>query len=165
VREAVFSMLHSLDAVEGARVVDLFAGSGALGIEALSRGAKEATFIDSDRAAIEAIRSNLAVLGESAAQAKVVRADVFGYLAGAPCADLVLADPPYAFDRWEALLDLLAPRAALVVAEGDLPLSERWPPPPSWETVRVKRYGSTVVVVARPNYAASPGSAPLQGST
>ena len=65
VREAMFSMLSSMDAIEGAPVVDLFAGSGALGIEALSRGAASVTFVDHDRAALAAIRANLAVLGDA----------------------------------------------------------------------------------------------------
>src|SRR5258706_7562012 len=63
VREAIFSMLASLDALEGAIVVDLFAGSGALGIEALSRGAAHATFYELDREAVAAIETNLATTG------------------------------------------------------------------------------------------------------
>ncbi|MFN2506284.1 MAG: RsmD family RNA methyltransferase, partial [Acidimicrobiales bacterium] len=63
VREAVFASLGSLGAVQGARVLDLFAGSGALGIEALSRGARSATFVDSDLRAVAAIRANLAAVG------------------------------------------------------------------------------------------------------
>ena len=59
VREAVFNSLHSLGAVEDASVLDLFAGSGALGIEALSRGAAEATFVDSDRRAVDLVQANL----------------------------------------------------------------------------------------------------------
>jgi 16S rRNA (guanine966-N2)-methyltransferase len=61
VREAMFSMLASMDALEGAVVVDLFAGSGALGIEALSRGAGRAVFVDDDRSALDAVQANLAL--------------------------------------------------------------------------------------------------------
>jgi 16S rRNA (guanine966-N2)-methyltransferase len=91
VREALFSILGD---VSGLRVLDLFAGSGALGIEALSRGASEAVFVDDDARAVEAIRRNLDAVG---ADAEVHRRDVLRYLA---CAageryDLVFVDPPY----------------------------------------------------------------------
>lgn len=93
-RETLFSMLVSrLGSLEGLRVADLFAGSGALGLEALSRGAAHVTFIENDNAAVRAIQANVAKLGADA------RADV--RLASAlklpplPAFDLVFADPPY----------------------------------------------------------------------
>jgi 16S rRNA (guanine966-N2)-methyltransferase len=91
VREALFSILAD---VTGARVLDLFAGSGALGIEALSRGAAAATFVDCDPRAIAAIRRNLEAVG---AEASVHRREVGSFLAGAGGAryDLFFADPPY----------------------------------------------------------------------
>lgn len=146
VREAVFSMLNSMDCVEGATVVDLFAGSGALGIESLSRGAAGAVMVDSSADAVAAIRENLSVLGEARDRATVVRSDVMRYLAGAPTFDLALVDPPYAYGHWPELLGLLAERAALVVAETRSPLDMG----PGWETVKVKRYGGTVVCIAQP---------------
>jgi 16S rRNA (guanine966-N2)-methyltransferase len=91
VREALFSILGPLD---GLRVLDLFAGSGALGIEALSRGAREAVFVDSDSRAIVAIRRNLEAVGSDA---PVHRRDALAYLrnaSGGPF-DLVFLDPPY----------------------------------------------------------------------
>jgi 16S rRNA (guanine966-N2)-methyltransferase len=142
----MFSMLTSMDAVEGARVLDLYAGSGALGIEALSRGAESAVFVDNDPAAVAAIRANLAVLGAGAARAAVVQADVLGYVQGAPEVDLVLADPPYTFAGWEGLLDALAGQTGLLVAE----TGHDWDPGPGWETVKVRRYGGTVVTVVQP---------------
>jgi 16S rRNA (guanine966-N2)-methyltransferase len=132
--------------LEGASVVDLFAGSGALGIEALSRGAARATLVDSDSAAVRAIRQNVQVLGPLASRATVVRADALKYALDAPYADVVLADPPYAFSGWPALLERLSPRVGMLVAE----TGSRWEPGPAWETVRVKTYGATVVTVARP---------------
>jgi 16S rRNA (guanine966-N2)-methyltransferase len=91
VREALFSMLGD---VAGARVLDLYAGSGALGIEALSRGAESAVFVDRDAAAVAAIRRNLEDLG--VAGAEVVRRDALAFLAGLePSFDLVFCDPPY----------------------------------------------------------------------
>jgi len=145
VREAVFSMLSSMDALEGAAVADLFAGSGALGIEALSRGARAAVFVDDDRSAIEAVRANLAVLGDPDADIEVRHGDALAWAGRAPALDVVFADPPYAWDRWEELLGLLRGRAALVVVESDVPRE----PGDGWETVRVKHYGSTVVTVIR----------------
>lgn len=151
VREAMFSMLGSLDAVEGATVVDLFAGSGALGIEALSRGAASATFVDFDGAAIACIQANLGVLGSPSGVASVVRGDVLRWVAGASTFDLALADPPYRWDGWAALLEALAGRAALLVAEMSADDGARWDPGPRWETVKEKRYGGTVVTVAKPH--------------
>jgi 16S rRNA (guanine966-N2)-methyltransferase len=148
----MFSMLTSMDVIEGATVVDLFAGSGALGVEALSRGAAEVTFVDNDPAARDAINANLTVLGDLAGQARVLGMDALRYASTAPSTDVVLADPPYRFDRWEELLELLAGRAALIVAEtstdGALDLEGRLGP--RWETVKVTRYGGTVVTVAQP---------------
>lgn len=90
VREALFSMLGD---VAGTRVLDLYAGSGALGIEALSRGAESATFVDRDQRAAVAIERNLASVGVDAA---VVRQDVLRFLTRAEGAyDLVFCDPPY----------------------------------------------------------------------
>jgi 16S rRNA (guanine966-N2)-methyltransferase len=146
VREAMFSMLTSMDAIEGARVLDLYAGSGALGIEALSRGAESAVFVDDDPAAVAAVRANLEVLGLAAARASVVRADALQYAASTSQVDLVLVDPPYSFDAWAPLLRALGGRAGLVVAES----GRDWEPGPEWETVKVKHYGGTVVTVVQP---------------
>lgn len=139
-------MLTSVDAVEGATVLDLYAGSGALGIESLSRGASSAVLVDSSAEAISTIRGNLAVLGEDGSRARVVRADAIQFLAGTHRFDVVLADPPYGFDRWPELLDLLVSRAGLLVAETGAP----WEPGQGWETVKVRKYGGTVVSIAQP---------------
>jgi 16S rRNA (guanine966-N2)-methyltransferase len=146
VREAVFSILTSMDLVDGAVMLDLFAGSGALGIEALSRGAAAVTFVDSDPAAQRAIRSNLAVLGDAQSRATVVQADALRYCARAPTVDVVLADPPYAYGSWTALLGLLASRTEVLVAE----TGAKWEPGPGWETVKERKYGSTLVTVVQP---------------
>ncbi|MGZ4682244.1 MAG: 16S rRNA (guanine(966)-N(2))-methyltransferase RsmD [Acidimicrobiales bacterium] len=147
VREAVFNSLHSLGAIEGATVLDLFAGSGALGIEALSRGAAHATFVDADRRSIAAVEANLAATG-LAAQATVVRSDADSVLSRAVVEgrrwDLALLDPPYAFDEWADLLTGFP--ADLVVVESDRSIE----PPPGWGVVRERRYGSTLVAVLRP---------------
>ena len=107
VRETLFSMLVSrLGSVEGLRVADLFAGSGALGFEALSRGAASATFVDQDRAAIAAIKANAARLDAL---------DRIGVMPGSALAlpkaepfDLVFADPPYAAGSGSAVVEAVA---------------------------------------------------------
>jgi 16S rRNA (guanine966-N2)-methyltransferase len=148
VREAVFNALGSLGAVDGAVVLDLFAGSGALGIEALSRGATSAHFVESDRRAAAVIEENLATLGLDD-RGVVLRRAVDVALDDVPApVDLVLADPPYAFDAWAQLLADLAPRLAddgLVVVESDRSVAL----PPGWEKVRERTYGGTVVLFAR----------------
>jgi 16S rRNA (guanine966-N2)-methyltransferase len=123
VREALFSVLGPLD---DARVLDLFAGSGALGLEALSRGARHATFVDSAPPAVSAVRANLAAIGVPAAAASVQRQDARAFLRGARGArheyDLVLLDPPY---RLAAELGReLSPLLREVVAPGGRVVSE-----------------------------------------
>jgi 16S rRNA (guanine966-N2)-methyltransferase len=149
VREAVFNILSSMDAVEGAAVIDLFAGSGALGIEALSRGAASVIFVDHDRMATEAISANLAVLGDDGRLGRVVRADALTWVRGlepGSTAGVVFADPPYAWPRWPEVLGPLATVAGLVVAETGTTVAV----PPGWETVTERRYGSTLITILRP---------------
>ena len=110
VREALFSMLGD---VGDARVLDLYAGSGALGIEALSRGAASAVFVERDAQALAAIERNLAAVG---VEATVVRQDVLRFLARADGAfDLVFCDPPY--DSASRLAGQLADRLPALCAE------------------------------------------------
>jgi 16S rRNA (guanine(966)-N(2))-methyltransferase RsmD len=145
VREALFSILAS---VEGARVLDLFAGSGALAIEALSRGAAEATFVDSGQAAVSAVRRNLASLG---IVAEVRRQRVSAFLEAARRDarqyDLVFLDPPYRHpsglgqELSRRLVPVLAPDAR-VVAESDsrAPLELE-----GLALLDERRYGSTLI--------------------
>jgi 16S rRNA (guanine966-N2)-methyltransferase len=146
VREAIFNALGSRDAVDDARVADLFAGSGALGVEALSRGAAHATFVDRDRAAREAVRRNVEACGV-ADRATIVAGTVERWLAGLGPGerfDLAFCDPPYAFDGWPGLLAAL--RADLVVVESDRPVDL----PAGWALDREARYGGTWVGFAVP---------------
>lgn len=142
VREAVFNALESLGAVEGARVLDAFAGSGALGIEALSRGATHVTFVESDPVARGVVAANLAATS-LAERASVVGGDGLRHAAIGPF-DLVLLDPPYDTGGWDGLLAAAAEGLApdgVVVVESDREIAV----PPSLDAVRVRRYGSTVV--------------------
>ncbi|MGD0083812.1 MAG: RsmD family RNA methyltransferase [Acidimicrobiales bacterium] len=144
VREAMFDILESRGLVEGARVLDLFAGSGALGIEALSRGAAEVTFVEQDRRAAAAISRNLDVTGFADARGvRVVRADALGWVEShAPqAADLALADPPYAFDEWPRLFGHLS--VATVLVEHRAPLQVGG----GYAVSRAYRYGGTLVTL------------------
>lgn len=110
-REALFSMLLSrLGSFEGLAVADLFAGSGALGIEALSRGAASCLFVEQDRAALDALRTNLAKLDATGAGRRAdVRAGSVLALGPAPAPlDLVMMDPPYGSGAGLVALDKLA---------------------------------------------------------
>jgi 16S rRNA (guanine966-N2)-methyltransferase len=148
VREALFS---ALGAIEGARVLDLFAGSGALAIEALSRGAAHAVLVDSNPRAIAAIKANLDALQVGAQRATVRRRDALRVLRDAREAgesyDLVFLDPPYRLatglgpDLADSLLPVLAP-AARVIGESDrrTPLDL-----PGLSTTFERRYGDTLL--------------------
>ncbi|MEY4270833.1 MAG: rRNA ((966)-N(2))-methyltransferase RsmD [Pseudomonadota bacterium] len=124
-RETLFSMLLSrVGSFDGLRVADLFAGSGALGLEALSRGAASCLFIEQDRAAIDALRTNVKVLGADA------RADVRSgsvLQAGTPPHpfDLIMLDPPYGSGAGHVALDKLARLG--------------WFPPACWISVETAR--------------------------
>jgi 16S rRNA (guanine966-N2)-methyltransferase len=149
VREAVFSILV---AVDGARVLDLFAGSGALAIEALSRGAREATLVDSSAAAVAAVRRNLASLGFAA---EIRRQRALTFLEAAREAarqyDLIFIDPPYrhasALSRQlsTALAPVLAPESR-IVAESD----RRSPLELDLPLVDERRYGDTLIRIHGP---------------
>jgi 16S rRNA (guanine966-N2)-methyltransferase len=156
VRQATLNALEARSAVDGARVVDLFAGSGALAIEALSRGAIHATFVEQDRDALVCIRKNLEHLALGPSVTTVTRSEVVSWAKhGMPACDLVFIDPPYPFDDWVTLLDLIRPALVrddadlrgIVVAEtaGVLDMG------PSWEILRQQRYGGTVVTIAVPS--------------
>ncbi len=141
VREAVFNSLYSLDAIGGARVLDLFAGSGALGIEALSRGAESAVFVETDRRARQVIEGNLESLGFTDIT-KVVNADGASYLDRAAPYDLLMLDPPYGFDEWDELLAKV--HDSMVVIESDREIAV----PDHWSVHRARRYSATVVTLA-----------------
>ncbi|HVM08184.1 MAG TPA: RsmD family RNA methyltransferase [Acidimicrobiales bacterium] len=142
VREAIFNTLQSIVEWEGLDAADLFAGTGALGIEALSRGAASCLFVDSDRRAADAVRTNLASTGLADRGSVIVR-DVASWVASAPALHVVFADPPYAFDDWGAIGSV---RAQLVVAESDREVALG----PRWMILKSKRYGSTVVTLFEP---------------
>ncbi|MCB1256946.1 MAG: 16S rRNA (guanine(966)-N(2))-methyltransferase RsmD [Microthrixaceae bacterium] len=150
VREATFNSLDAHGFVEGANVLDLFAGSGAMGIEALSRGADRATFVDSSRAAATVVESNLRACGFTE-QSSVVRMDVSSFLnSDIGNFDLAILDPPYSYDQWADLLSRLD--STVVVIESDRQIIDPQGysefGPVTYEVIRQRRYGSTVVTIA-----------------
>ena len=152
VREALFSRLEHLDVLHQARVLDLYAGSGALGLEAASRGATSVVLVESNWAAVAVIRKNIAELaleGVSVRADTVERALVGGPPSGDERCDLVLADPPYDVTE-EALADVLIllvahrwlSEDAFVVVERSARSPEpRWPQ--GLDGVGERRYGDT----------------------
>jgi len=154
VREALFSSLESvLGGFTGVRVLDLFAGSGALGLESLSRGAESAVFVDSDARAVAAVKANVRDLGLTHAQ--VVRGTARSYVEHAPVGafDLVFIDPPYAVpteqvrDLVEALTESVTVDALFVVERSS---RDRFDWPPTDEGLRERRYGETTLWLGRP---------------
>lgn len=137
VREAIFNALGSAGMIEGALVADLFAGTGAIGIEALSRGAAHCTFVERDRAALRALEENIDTLGLGE-RTRVLRSDA-GPAASTLDVDIAFVDPPYDFDAWNELLAII--RAPFVVAEAGRSIDAV----DGWEVIRSKRYGRTWV--------------------
>jgi len=157
VRTAIFSSLG--DAVVDACVLDLFAGSGALGIEALSRGAASGLFVEEDRQAIETIEKNLA---KTKFEARVRQQNVFEFLrrpSGAEKFQIIFADPPYEkTESNERLTERLLhdeSLAGLIQAGGIFVLekhpAEKIPETKFWELVRQKTYGTTEVLFLCPS--------------
>ncbi len=155
VREGLFSRLEHLDVIIGARVLDLYAGSGALGLESLSRGAVHATLVDSDRGAAEIARTNARALG-LASRVRVRAEPVERVLLAGPGSPdervgLVFLDPPYDLDD-ERLADVLAllvrhtwlaPDALVVVERSGRSAPPRWPA--GLSAAGERRYGETKV--------------------
>ncbi len=138
VREAVFNALGSLGVVEGARIVDLFAGTGAMGIEALSRGADHCVFVEKDRAALQVLRTNIKNLNLES-RTSVISGDAVLVAGQQRDVDVLIADPPYGYNEWSTLLENV--EAGLVVLESDRPVGDI----DGWDTIREKKYGRTFV--------------------
>lgn len=152
VREALFSSLEAMMDLDGAQVLDLYAGSGALGFEALSRGAEHATFVESDKRAAEVLKANAKELGFANTTIANRTAEMY-VLAEGEKFDVVFADPPYAVtdDEIEKVLRGIAPRlaedAVLIVERASRSSEPAWPD--GVEPLRAKRYGDTAVYWGR----------------
>lgn len=164
VREAIYDVLGSMGGVEGRSVVDCYCGSGALGAEALSRGAAAVTFVDHDPDALDAVRSNLAAAGLDrlpGQAATVVRAELPGWLGRAGAYDVALCDPPYSFGDWDTLLGALRAEVAVLESSAEIDV------PAGWVVTRSRRYGGTLVTVVRTarDTAADPAARPPAPAT
>ena len=152
VREALFSSLEAMMDLDGAQVLDLYAGSGALGFEALSRGAEHATFVESDKRAAEVLKANAKELGFANTTIANRTAEAYVSAEGEKF-DVVFADPPYAVtdDEIEKVLRGIAPRlaedAVLIVERASRSSEPVWPD--GVEPLRAKRYGDTAVYWGR----------------
>jgi 16S rRNA (guanine966-N2)-methyltransferase len=155
-REALFNTLVGLVDVEGARVLDLFAGTGAVGLEALSRGAVHATFVESDRKVAAQLAANIATVGLPGAVLLRCTVESFLLATGAEAPfDFVYADPPYALAEpaVAALLNALAqprwlaPGAVVVVERSSRGAEPLWPS--VIEPIKQKRYGEGVLWYGR----------------
>ncbi|SFO37489.1 16S rRNA (guanine966-N2)-methyltransferase [Geodermatophilus obscurus] len=154
-REGMFNSIGTLLDLEGAAVLDLYAGSGALGLEALSRGAREVVLVENGPRVLPVLRANVAAVGLPGA--RVVAGSVPTVVAGAPPArfDLVLADPPYAVPAEEVRGVLsglvtgewLAPGAVVVVERSSRERSWEWPTPLT--RIRERRYGEALLRYGR----------------
>ena len=155
VRAAIFSSLAAL--VPGARVLDLFAGTGAMGLEAWSRGAAYVDWVESGKHALHAVRDNLKALGVPPAAGRVLASDAFKLL-GFPCAgegfDLALADPPYAEAKangWQAQLAGLLAQNGWIKPGGVFVFEteghDSLPALAGWRLARDKTYGATRVLI------------------
>ncbi len=150
VRETLFNWLAPV--IHGARCLDLFAGSGALGLEALSRGAATVSFVDSDRRAVQSLKENLTLLKEERGQ--VVPGDALTFLRTTPEQpfDLVFLDPPFRKELLQPCLELLcnggwlSDKARLYI-EVEQELGEP-PLPEGWEMVRSKKAGQVIYGLA-----------------
>ncbi|WP_344678334.1 16S rRNA (guanine(966)-N(2))-methyltransferase RsmD [Saccharopolyspora taberi] len=151
VREALFSALESAVELPGARVLDLYAGSGALGLEALSRGAAHATFVESDRRAAQLLRRNAGALGFRDVRVEQAKAETVLASPAAEPFDVVLADPPYDVDDerlGQVLRSLVAngwtaPEGLVVVERAVRSGDPDWPA--ELHALRTRRYGDTAV--------------------
>jgi len=151
VREAIFSALEARDAVDGSRALDLYAGSGALGLEAVSRGARSVVLVDHGKSAINACRANTAkVLTAGSAAITVTESKVKDFLWGSTAEwDLVFIDPPYELgeeelvQNLEDLLPRLSEHAVVVVERSSRESEPAWPV--GLERDKRKDYGDTTV--------------------
>jgi 16S rRNA (guanine966-N2)-methyltransferase len=142
-REAIFSMLESRGGLYDLVVADLYCGSGAMGIEAMSRGAAKVYFVDSDPACLAAVKLNLEPM-KFEAEAVFVR-EMLPAWSPPDDLDLVLADPPYGpLDLASLLRDVVASR---VMVENDRHME----PPEGWIVTKTKRYGTTLVTMLEPD--------------
>lgn len=140
-KEGIFNMLGPIIELDGANVLDLYAGSGSFGLECLSRGAGHVTFVDRSRLAAAVIQRNLATLGFTD-RGTVLTSSVEGVVATTAPVDIVFCDPPYADDVWAELLPRIPADIVVGHAEFEIPLTE------GWIELKRRKYSRARIVIA-----------------
>ena len=148
VKESIFNILQNRVDWPETSVLDLFAGSGSLGIEALSRGARRAVFVEDSKRALTFLKQNVEMI-RSGTEAEIVASDVFDFLARPRATfDVVFADPPYAFEALQRLPTMIF-QSGVVSPDGyviiEHPQELEFTPSLSWEPAVTRKYGRTVV--------------------
>ncbi len=151
VKKSLFDMLCTRMDFFGIEVLDLFAGSGSLGLEAISRGASHVEFVDSAHSVVQVLKENVASIPPEVAQVAVMKSSALGFLKNRISMgvhyDLVFCDPPYLFDEWNELLGQVIQvmtKYSIIVIESDREVVL----PDGLVVLKVKDYGSTVITLA-----------------
>ena len=142
VREAIFNSLHSYGLVEDLCYLDLFAGTGSLGLEALSRGANSVVFVDNNELSVNTITHNLQMLGFDS-KAEVRHQDAVMYLKEARDFDVAILDPPYEFNLWDQLISQIKSKVVVIETSQKIALNEYW------KIIKEQNYGQSNVLIAK----------------
>ena len=141
VKEAIFNSLHSYGLVENRSFLDLFSGTGSLGIEALSRGAKSVVFIDHHAEAIDCIILNVEKLNYGSTS-KILKTDALSFLERDDYFDVALLDPPYKYEHWGTLLKRVNAHSIVIESSEQVTLES------DWEIIKSQKYGQTNLLIA-----------------
>ncbi len=141
VKEAIFNSLHSYGLVESRSFLDLFSGTGSLGIEALSRGAKSVVFIDHHAEAIDCIILNVEKLNYGSTS-KILKTDALSFLERDDYFDVALLDPPYKYEHWGTLLKQVNAHSIVIESSEQVTLES------DWEIIKSQKYGQTNLLIA-----------------
>ena len=141
VKEAIFNSLHSYGLVENRSFLDLFSGTGSLGIEALSRGAKSVVFVDHHAEAIDCIILNVEKLNYDSTS-KIIKTDALSFLERDDYFDVALLDPPYKYEHWGTLLKRVNAHSIVIESSEQVTLES------DWEIIKSQKYGQTNLLIA-----------------
>ena len=141
VKEAIFNSLHSYGLGENRSFLDLFSGTGSLGIEALSRGAKSVVFIDHHTEAIDCIILNVEKLNYGSTS-KILKTDALSFLERDDYFDVALLDPPYKYEHWGTLLKRVNAHSIVIESSEQVTLES------DWEIIKSQKYGQTNLLIA-----------------
>ena len=141
VKEAIFNSLHSYGLVENRSFLDLFSGTGSLGIEALSRGAKSVVFIDHHAEAIDCIILNVEKLNYGSTS-KILKTDALSFLERDDYFDVALLDPTYKYEHWGTLLKRVNAHSIVIESSEQVTLES------DWEIIKSQKYGQTNLLIA-----------------